>query len=290
MDYSYYYEAARQALDLHASSSTHREHGLAEGASVQAPARGIERRPLPRLAGQARGVRVHLRARAGARVLLDLGRARRADAHRALAPVQGVRAPPGRGRRAAAEELPAPQGVQVHRRASARSVSRATTTTARATRVYDTDDARVRVQARRVRHRDRGDEDLRGATSSGTSATGCSSASSRRARAPRAPRSGRDLRPADEPCKAGAVGEGVERRGLHLADVRDARGERRRKREASAASSARASIVTGDGAGRAPVRALATPSAFRCAPRARGVSRARPRSRTRGRSRCGGPG
>jgi hypothetical protein len=41
MDYSYYYEAARQALDLHARHALAREHRVAAGAAVQArPRRG----------------------------------------------------------------------------------------------------------------------------------------------------------------------------------------------------------------------------------------------------------
>ena len=95
---------------------------------------GDRRPPLPRLAGPPRGVRVHLRARAGARVPAHLGRARPPHAHRPLAPVQGVRAHPD-----SVEELPADR-LRARARhastssASARSASRATTTTARATR------------------------------------------------------------------------------------------------------------------------------------------------------------
>ena len=45
--------------------------------------------------------------------------------------------------------------------ASARSASRATTTTARSYTVYDTETKRLRVQARRVRHQDAGEQDPR---------------------------------------------------------------------------------------------------------------------------------
>ena len=70
-----------------------REHGVAEGACrTSTSSTSIDVAPLPRLAGAARGVRVHLRARAGARVPADLGRARPHHAHRPLAPLQGVRA------------------------------------------------------------------------------------------------------------------------------------------------------------------------------------------------------
>jgi predicted phosphodiesterase len=55
MDYSYYYEAAREALDLHARELT---------------------RPLPWFAGSPRRVRVYFRARPGGRVPSDLERSR----------------------------------------------------------------------------------------------------------------------------------------------------------------------------------------------------------------------
>jgi hypothetical protein len=50
MDYSYYYEAARRALDLHVSLLTRGEPLVAPGAPVQARRRGHRRPPLPRLA------------------------------------------------------------------------------------------------------------------------------------------------------------------------------------------------------------------------------------------------
>ena len=74
MDYSYYYDAARQALDLHASMLVARQHEVAADAAVRgargraesATARqGPRDLVLPRLADQHRRVRVHLRARAG---------------------------------------------------------------------------------------------------------------------------------------------------------------------------------------------------------------------------------
>ena len=105
MDYSYYYEAARHALDLHAQLlSTENMQWLKEP-PYQLKLDEIERQPLPRLARAARGVRVHLRARASARVPADLRPARPPHADRPLAPVQGVRAHADHGRGASAHRL-----------------------------------------------------------------------------------------------------------------------------------------------------------------------------------------
>ena len=68
------------------------EHGLAKGLPYQEMLERHRRAALPRLARASRGVRVHLRPRAGARVPGDLGQDRPHHAHRPLAPVQGVRA------------------------------------------------------------------------------------------------------------------------------------------------------------------------------------------------------
>ena len=74
------------------------------------------RRPLlPRLAAQPRGVRLHLRARAGGAVPGDLGRPGAADVHRPLAPVQVVRAVARRRVRGGLRPVRAPPGLEVHR-------------------------------------------------------------------------------------------------------------------------------------------------------------------------------
>ena len=77
MDYSYYYEAARHALDLHASTLTAENMEWLKGLPYKRMLTDERRAAVPRLAGAARRVRVHLRARASARVPADLRRARR---------------------------------------------------------------------------------------------------------------------------------------------------------------------------------------------------------------------
>ena len=63
MDYSYYYYAARHALDKHAQILEQGKHGLAEGAALRG---ARERRAvLSRLAAERAGVRLHLRPRPG---------------------------------------------------------------------------------------------------------------------------------------------------------------------------------------------------------------------------------
>ena len=92
MDYSYYYEAARHALDVHAAMISPENMAWLKGLPYQHKLDGRRPPALPRLPGPARGVRVHLRAGAGARVPSALGQARPHHAHWPLAPLQGVRA------------------------------------------------------------------------------------------------------------------------------------------------------------------------------------------------------
>ena len=187
MDYSYYYEAARHALDTHAAMLTRENMEWLKTPALQAPRRRDGRRPLPRLAGAPRGVRVHLRARAGARVPADLGRARPHHAHRPLAPVQGVRAHARHGARAAAADLRSRRGRASTSSASARSASRATTTTARATRSTTATRSASSSSASSTTS-SRPPTGSSRAASSATSATACSSASRFCSRAePRAP-------------------------------------------------------------------------------------------------------
>ena len=124
MDYSYYYDAARQALDLHASMLVAGQHEVAAGAAVrgargrprigQRRAQGPRDLVLSRVAGQHRGVRVHLRARAGGALPARVGAAGGRDLHRPLAPVQVVRARQRRRARGGGAEVRAAARAQVH--------------------------------------------------------------------------------------------------------------------------------------------------------------------------------
>ena len=73
MDYSYYYEAARHALDAHAAMLSDENMAWLKGLPYQEKLDDMRRPALPRLARAPRRVRVHLRARAGARVPVDRG-------------------------------------------------------------------------------------------------------------------------------------------------------------------------------------------------------------------------
>ncbi len=116
MDYSYYYEAARHALDAHAAVVTRREHGVAQVAAVRAQARRARRAPVPWLAACAsRSSSTSSRPSKRASASASTSRARPHHAHRPLAPVQGLRADAH-----TVEELPpvdfdARPGQEVHR-------------------------------------------------------------------------------------------------------------------------------------------------------------------------------
>jgi len=86
MDYSYYYEAARHALDTHAQLLSDENMQWLKGLPYQIKFDEIGVH-LSRLASALGGVRVHLRARASARVFADFRRARAPHADRPFSPV-----------------------------------------------------------------------------------------------------------------------------------------------------------------------------------------------------------
>ena len=136
---------------------------------------------LPRLAGEPRGVRVHLRARAGRALSAHLGRPRRGHLHRPLAPLQGVRPHAHRGLRGRRAPLRHPSGAQVRgQRRLGRPAARLRQP--RELHDYDTDSKTSSSNASRTTSKPR-PQDLR-PTSNGTSATACSSRLTAPARTP----------------------------------------------------------------------------------------------------------
>ena len=71
MDYSYYYHAARHALDMHARLLT--PENMQWLKTLPYDVRDGRRSLLPRLAAEHRGVRLHLRPRSSGAVPGDLG-------------------------------------------------------------------------------------------------------------------------------------------------------------------------------------------------------------------------
>ena len=160
MDYSYYYDAARQALDLHARQLRPENLEWLRGPAVRASARAImtfcHGSPI-----SLEEFEYIFSVEQASKLPRHLGRARARDVHRPLAPVQVVRVDPRRSVRGRRDQVRDPARASLHHLGRLRRPAARLRQPRELHDLRFSDEKHVRVQARGVRHRCRRPEDLR---------------------------------------------------------------------------------------------------------------------------------